>query len=378
MTQENTTRRSLGELARMTALVVIIFAAFAVSMVGLWKAADAAFAVAFGVLIAVTFDAGARGLGYLVPWNRRLRVLIIILLSFALLLGAIYWGGTRVVSEARSLAGQMQGLFRHAVTVMHHESQAWLPSGDDSLKQIPGLDMIVGRATTLIRRLFESVIFFVVALFVGAFCAWEPEVYKGAFLSLLPREHRPRVSEVMDRSAHALRSWLVGRGITMALIFVFTLCALTAIKMPNSIVLAMQAGLFTFTPTLGPFVAGVVIVLAGLAQSESMALYGLVTYVLVQSLESHVITPLVQRRTIRIPPAITLALQLIAAVLFGLIAAVVIIPLAAAGKVFIEELYVNDRLGGGWQVGAADEPGRDRTSGLREWLKQLRWVRRPR
>jgi len=109
-----------------------------------------------------------------------------------------------------------------------------------------------------------------------------------------------------------------------------------------------------------------------------MALYGLLTYVLVQSLESHVITPLVQRRTIRMPPAFTLALQLIAALLFGLIAAVVIIPLAAAGKVFIEELYVNDRLGGGWQVEAADEPGRNRTAGLREWIEQRRWMRRPR
>lgn len=362
----------------MTALVVIIFAAFAVSIIGLWKAADAVFAVAFGVLIAVVFDAGARGLGYLVPWNRRLRVLIVILLSFALLLGAIYWGGTRVVSEARSLVGQMQGLFRHGLTQLHRESQAWLPSGDNSLQQIPGLDMIVGHATTLLRRLFELVIFFAVALFIGAFCAWEPEVYKGAFLSLLPRERRPRVSEVMDRSAHALRSWLIGRGITMACIFVFTLCALTFIKMPNAILLAMQAGVLTFTPTLGPFVAGVVIVLAGLAQSPSMALYGLVTYVLVQSLESHVITPLVQRRTIRIPPAITLALQLIAALLFGLIAAVVIIPLAAAGKVFIEELYVDDRLGGGWQVAAADEPGRNRTAGLREWIKQRSWIWRTR
>jgi predicted PurR-regulated permease PerM len=192
------------------------------------------------------------------------------------------------------------------------------------------------------------VIFFGVAMFVGAFCAWEPEAYKGALLSLLPQPRRSRVSEVMDRSAHAMRSWLIGRLITMILIFLFTLCALMLVGMPNSVLLAVQAGLFTFTPTLGALVAGIVIVLAGLAQSESMALYGVGTYVLVQFLESHIITPLVQRRTIRIPPAITLGLQLIAASLFGLFAVIVIIPIAAAGKVFLEELYIKDRLGGGW------------------------------
>jgi len=78
---------------------------------------------------------------------------------------------------------------------------------------------------------------------------------------------------------------------------------------------------------------------------------------------------LVQRRTIRIPPAITVALQLIGATLFGLFAVIVIIPLAAAGKVFVEELYVNDRLGGGWQPEDTDKP---QAVGLREVLTRLK------
>lgn len=350
MTQTNTTRRSLGELARITAMVVIICAAFVVSIIGLWKAADAVFALGFGILIAVIFDAGARGLGYLVPWNRRLRLLVVIVLAFAAVLGLIWWGGTVVVTEARSLAAQMHELFRHAEQLLRTESNAWFPGGANAMRPSPEVGVVVGDAATVVRKLFELVTYFVVAMFVGAFCAWEPQVYKAAFLSLLPRQRRARVSEVMDRSADAMRGWLIGRGITMFLIFLFSFCALTLIKMPNSVLLAVQAGVLTFTPTLGPFVAGVVIILAGLAQSTRMALYAIVTYVLVQFLESHIITPLVQRRTIRIPPAITLALQLIAAVLFGLFAIIVIVPLAAAGKVFLEELYVNDRLGGGWEA----------------------------
>jgi predicted PurR-regulated permease PerM len=348
MPQANTTTYSLSGLARRTALIVIICSVFAVTIVGLWKAADATFALAFGVLISVVFDAGARGLGYLVPWNRRLRVLIVIVLTFAMALAAIWWGGTRMVTEARSFAGEMQNLAKHAQVLLHAHLHEWLAPGQAPPRVMPDMGVVLGHATAAVHKLFEFVIFFSVAMFVGAFCAWEPEAYKGAILSLLPHARRARVSEVMDRSAHAMRSWLIGRLITMILIFLFTLCALTLVGMPNSVLLAMQAGLLTFTPTLGPLVAGIVIVLAGVAQSQSMALYGLGTYVLVQFLESHIITPLVQRRTIRIPPAITLGLQLIAASLFGLFAVIVIIPIAAAGKVFLEELYIKDRLGGGW------------------------------
>ncbi len=348
MMRENA-RLSLAELARRTALVVIICSIFAVSIVGLWKAADATFALAFGVLVAVVFDAGARGLAYIVPWNRRLRVLIVIVLTCTAGLGVIWWGGTRVVAEARSFAGQMQELSRHAQVMLHSEARAWLPPGQAPQKLLPDMGIVVDHATVMLRRLFEVLIGFIVAIFVGAFCAWEPEAYKRAFVSLLPQARRSRVSEVMDRSAHAMRGWLIGRLLTMTLIFFFTLCALMLVGMKDAVFLAMQAGLFTFTPTLGPVIAGIVIVLAGLAQSDTMALYGLGTYVLVQFLESHVITPLVQRRTIRMPPAITLGLQLIAASLFGLFAVIVIIPLAAAANVFIDELYINDRLGGGWK-----------------------------
>ncbi len=348
MTRENV-RLSLAELGRRTALVVIICSVFAVSIVGLWKAADATFALAFGVLVAVVFDAGARGLGYLVPWNRRLRVLIVILLTCTAGLGVVWWGGTRVVSEAQSFADQMQQLARHAEEMAHSEARAWLPPGQAPQKLLPDMGIVVGHATALLRRLFELLIGFIVAIFVGAFCAWEPEAYKRAFVSLLPQARRARVSEVMDRSGHAMRGWLIGRLITMTLIFLFTLCALLLVGMKNAVFLAMQAGVFTFTPTLGPVIGGIVIVLAGLAQSGTLALYGFGTYVLVQFLESHVITPLVQRRTTRIPPAITLGLQLIAASLFGLFAVIVVIPLAAAAKVFIDELYISDRLGGAWK-----------------------------
>jgi hypothetical protein len=60
---------------------------------------------------------------------------------------------------------------------------------------------------------------------------------------------------------------------------------------------------------------------------------------------------------------------LIAASLFGLFAVVAIIPLAAAGKVFVEELYVKDRLGGGWHTEGAASLYRGALGGLLRRIK---------
>jgi predicted PurR-regulated permease PerM len=185
-------------------------------------------------------------------------------------------------------------------------------------------------------------------LFLGIFFAWEPHVYKAGILSLLPRHARPRVSQVLDRSADAMRGWLVGQTISMGVIFVFTLGALLLIGMPFAVLLAVLAGLLSFVPTIGPFAAGVLIVLAGLSVGVDMALYGLGVYLVIQFLESNLLTPIVQEHTVRLPPASTLSIQLIAGVFFGLLGIAFAIPLAAAAKVLIVELYVKDRLGGGW------------------------------
>jgi predicted PurR-regulated permease PerM len=165
-------------------------------------------------------------------------------------------------------------------------------------------------------------------------------------LSLLPKDVRPRLDEVLGKAGRAMRMWLIGQCLSSAIVFAFTVIALVPSGMPFPMLLAVQAGLLAFIPTLGPFVAGVVIMLAGLSSSIEMALYGVGVYVGIQVLESNLITPMVQERTVRLPPAVTLGSQLVMGALFVLIGLVIAVPIAAAGRVFINELYVKDALGG--------------------------------
>ena len=194
------------------------------------------------------------------------------------------------------------------------------------------------------------VVLVVAVLFLGAFFAWEPLIYKAAVLSVLPAAKRERVNAVLDLCAHTLREWLIGQSVSMFVIFIFSISALMLVGMPYAALLAVQAGLLTFIPTLGAFVAGIVVILAGLSQNFVMAVDGFVTYLFIQFLETHLITPLVQERTVRLPPAITLSLQLVAGTLFGIPGIIFAVPASAAGKTLIEELYVKDYLGGGWHV----------------------------
>lgn len=77
--------------------------------------------------------------------------------------------------------------------------------------------------------------------------------------------------------------------------------------------------------------------------------YGIAVYPIIQFLETQLIMPIVQERTTRLPPGLTLGIQLIAGMVFGLLGVTFALPLAAAAKIMIGELYVRDCLGGPWR-----------------------------
>jgi predicted PurR-regulated permease PerM len=351
MADEPSWNTPLPQVARRTALILAVILAFAAATAILWLASTAVLAILVGILFAVLLDAGARGLGQLVDCDRRYRLAVVFFLTAFAIGAAIWWGGTTIIQQANQFAGAMQDLLQQLGKLLAENGLRTSGQGSiDVSSLLPSPGVIFGGATKVASSMFEAVTIVAAILFLGAFFAWEPAVYKAAFLSILPADRRQRVDQVLDQAAHAMRDWMLGQSVSMVAIFLFSLGALLLIKMPYPILLAVQAGLLTFIPTVGPFIAGVIIILAGLSQSFTMALYGVGTYAAIQFLESHLITPMVQERTVRLPPGFTLGIQLISGLLFGFLGVAFSVPLAAAGKVLIEELYVKDRLGGPWPL----------------------------
>lgn len=185
----------------------------------------------------------------------------------------------------------------------------------------------------------------VVMLFLGLYVAISPDLYRGGALLLLPRDKRERVGSVLDESAETLRWWIVGQLVSMTIIAGLTYLALLLVGMPGAFILGLITGLFAFIPYIGSFAAGAIIVLVGLAQSPTMALWGLGVYLLVQMVESYVLAPIVQRWSVNLSPALIIGGLTVLGALFGLWAFILAAPLIAVLRVLILRLWVEDALG---------------------------------
>lgn len=203
----------------------------------------------------------------------------------------------------------------------------------------------VQRATRMVNRLLQGLLALFVVLVTGIYLAAHPAMYVRGVLLLAPHARRPRYREVLGRLAFTIRWWMIGQLIPMVVIGIITAVGLKLIGVDMWLILGLLAALFNFIPNFGPLISGVPAFLLALAQSPTKAMWVVVLYLVAQNLEGYVLTPLVQRKAVQLPPALLILFQVLAGLLLGFLGVILAAPLLAVVVVAVKMLYVEDVMG---------------------------------
>jgi predicted PurR-regulated permease PerM len=128
----------------------------------------------------------------------------------------------------------------------------------------------------------------------------------------------------------------------MFAVFLVTWIGLAIIGIQSSFILGIQAGLLTFIPTVGALVGGLIVVLASLASGWVAAASAFVLFLGIHALESYILTPILQRQALEIPPATLFAFQILLGVVFGIWGIALALPLIAVVKVMIDHFKAGE------------------------------------
>jgi predicted PurR-regulated permease PerM len=295
--------------------------------------------VLLAVLLRTAADSTSRMTGIPSGWS--------LILVLALLVGV---ASLATVLVLPSLAEQVDELSRE-LPVAARQLTDWMRQftwGERLLRSfedeaVPG--QVVEPATALASTALSAIIGMVIALFAGLYLAAEPGVYLRGFLHLVPLKHRSRAAEVLQAVTSTLRWWLLGQLLSMVIVGLVMGIGLAIIGVRLAFVLGVLAGLLEFIPIFGPPLAIVPALLLALVESTQQAASVLVLYAVIQTFEGYILTPLVQRRAVHLPPVLTIAAQVILVALVGPLGLLVAVPLAAALLVTVQKLYVQDVLG---------------------------------
>lgn len=330
-----------------TAQHALVYVGIAVGIVILllllWYAIDVVLLAFIGVLLAVLLRSPADWLSSRTGWSEGWSLALVIVVLAALLATAGYFFGRAVAQQSGQLSEQLpQVLEKARERISQNElGKRMVESAEASESNTQFLT----RGLRLVSSTFAALGSLVVVVFLAVFLAASPRTYVGGLLMLVAKRRRQRMQEVLAEIGHVLKRWLVGQVILMAAVAALTGIGLTLLGVPFALPLALIAGLLEFVPYVGPIVAAIPALIVALAEGPQLALWVGLLYFAVQSVESYILTPLIQHRAVDLPPALILLAQVLMGVTAGPLGVIVATPLAAAALVAVKRLYVEDVLG---------------------------------
>jgi predicted PurR-regulated permease PerM len=200
---------------------------------------------------------------------------------------------------------------------------------------------------------------FMLVLFIAAYIGADPALYHGGILEMFPVADRPRIAMTLRRVAVVLRRWLVTQLIAMLVIGAVTTLFLVVLHVKAALPLGILAGVFKFIPIVGSIFAAVPAVAMAFIDSPHKALVVGIGYIAIQFIENHLLVPVLMKKGVNLPPAMTLGVQALMSLLFGFLGLLVAVPLLAAVVAIARSLNADEMREVSAQADAVVDPEPD-------------------
>ncbi|WP_301091462.1 AI-2E family transporter [Sphingomonas sp.] len=287
-----------------------------------------------GLVFASLLDGGVRLLGRVLPIGRAWRLLIVCLLTVVFLVGTFVLTGVQVAEQVNELRTTLEAQAIRLTSFL--SEQGLMPGASDfsglareAMSSVGRLTSWVGTAVGALTTLFMIVV-------IGLFIAMDPHVYERGLQWMIPQDQREEFAITTERMGDTLRRLLFGRILGMIAEGVLTWLALMLGGVPMAMILGILTGILAFIPNIGAFISGALMIAVGFSAGVDTGLWAIGTYVIVQTFDGYVLIPMVAKRTVDMPPALTLGAQILASALFGILGLALADPMTAMIKAAME------------------------------------------
>ena len=288
-------------------------------------------------------------------WSRRL-------CSTVLVLGIVIVIGAFVLVLVQAISGAVRGfsddLPQIVDKVRHSDLGNFINSGSDPLDTLRkhasditgGVGKVSGGAAHLGVSALGAVTLALSVIFLTLFGLIDEPRWRDWIGSLLYRDKRERFLRVTDRIIHTTSRYMLGN---LAIsVICGTVYGVTAVilGLPYPLALAVIAGILDLIPNIGATLAGIIIGIVALSVSPGALIAFVIVIVAYQQIENYILQPTIIGKAAQVSGFTVLASVLAFGALFGLIGAIIGVPIAAALQIVAEELTAARRA----RIAAAD------------------------
>jgi len=220
--------------------------------------------------------------------------------------------------------------------------------------------------TAMLPSLGRGLLFSALVLFLSYYWLYYRARAVQSIALLVPLDYRTEAIEVWTQIEEKIGAFVRGLALLGLIIGLFSGAGFFLIGLPYALTIAIIAGLLEAVPYVGPFLTMALAALVGLSVSPTLAAEAVGIAVVVQFIESSVVVPRVMDRAVGVRPVVTLLALAIFELLFGMLGALLAVPLAAVFQVLIDRFLLQAPPAANLDIG-----GRDRLALLRYQTQDL-------
>lgn len=321
-----------------TTIVILVFLMVA------WRLRGIIFALIISIIL-------MSGFSPLVGWfeNKGLNKVVAVALTYILAIGAL---GLILFMILPPLILQTREFFQNLPFYVTTASESLNTSGISAINSEDVANILSARigevldeVLGLILGVFTGFLTFVTVAVFTFYLLLEKDKIKRNIFRFFPHLPKQRVTSLVHKIDEKLGAWLRGQFVLMIIIGVTTWIGLSLLRIQFALPLAVLAGLLEIVAIIGPIIAAIPAIVIALVQygSPIPALGVAALYILVQQFENTLIVPKVMERAVGVHPLAIILALLIGGSLFGIIGAVLAVPIAATVQVVIEDIHEHSK-----------------------------------
>lgn len=183
---------------------------------------------------------------------------------------------------------------------------------------------IINAIVSVFGGIFSTINIFILAIFLSLEKGWEEKTIK----LFLPKEAEDKAVEIWKKSQSKVSGWFGTRVLTCIAVGLMTFLVCYFLNINYAVSFGIFAGILDIIPIIGPIIAGAVIIIFSALDSFGKAIIILIVFILIQQIEGNILTPLLSKKFVGLPPALVLLSLMVGGALFGILGAILAIPIA--------------------------------------------------
>jgi predicted PurR-regulated permease PerM len=204
------------------------------------------------------------------------------------------------------------------------------------LQQLPSnLQQVLNQATKVTMTIVGYLAELVIVLFLVFYLLRDLEKIKKTLAEYIPRPWRQETLRILGTIDAKVGAYLRGHLIRCTLVGIVGWLGLSIIGMPFALMLGALVGVSNLLPYIGPYLAAVPAVIIALTRSWTLAVVVVIFYIIIEIIDSFVLTPLLLGRAVDLHPFAVIVAILVGGRLFGFLGIILAIPIAATLKVLL-------------------------------------------